>query len=174
LRYDFFRAHCQLFKNRPFVWQISDGRGDGFGALVNYHSLDRANLERLTYTYLGDWLERQAAGARDDVAGAEERFASAKDLQRRLELILDGEPPYDVYVRWKSLSEQPLGWNPDMNDGVRMNVRPFMEADVLQAKAKFNVRWDKDRGKNPDGSERVNDLHYTRAEKETARRIRAK
>lgn len=167
LRDDFFKAHCQVFKNRPFVWQIWDGRKDGFSALVNYHRLDRPTLERLTYTYLGDWIERQTAGVRDDVAGAEERLAAARDLQRRLELILEGEPPYDIYVRWKSLAEQPIGWEPDLNDGVRLNVRPFVEAGVLRSK--FNVKWDKDRGKNPDGSDRINNLHFSLAEKQAAR-----
>ena len=166
LRDDFFKQHCQLFQNRPFIWQVWDGRKDGFSALVNYHRLDRANLERLTYTYLGDWIERQTAGVRDDVAGAEERLAAAQQLQRKLELILEGEPPYDIYVRWKSLAEQPLGWDPDLNDGVRLNVRPFVEAGVLRSK--FNVHWRKDRGKNPDGSERHNDLHYTRTQKHQA------
>lgn len=167
LRDEFFKAHCQVFKNRPFVWQIWDGRKDGFSALVNYHRLDRATLERLTYTYLGDWIERQTAGVREDVAGAEERLAAARDLQQRLELILEGESPYDIYVRWKSLAEQPVGWDPDLNDGVRLNVRPFVEAGVLRSK--FNVKWDKDRGKNPDGSERLNNLHFTLADKQAAR-----
>lgn len=167
LRDDFFKQHCQVFQNRPFIWHIWDGRKDGFSALVNYHRLDRANLERLTYTYLGDWIERQTAGVRDDAAGAEERLAAAQDLQRKLALILEGEPPYDIYVRWKSLGEQPVGWDPDLNDGVRLNVRPFVEAGVLRSK--FNVHWRKDRGKNPDGSERHNDLHYTNAQKHQAR-----
>ena len=81
---------------------------------------------------------------------------------------MEGEPPYDIYVRWKSLAEQPIGWDPDLNDGVRLNIRPFVEAGVLRSK--FNVKWDKDRGKNPDGSERHNDLHYTLADKEAARK----
>jgi len=166
LREDFFKAHCQVFKNRPFVWQIWDGRKDGFSALVNYHRLDRPTLERLTYTYLGDWIERQNSGVRDGLPGAEERLSAARELQRRLEQILEGEPPYDIYVRWKSRAQQPVGWNPDLEDGVRLNVRPFVEAGVLRAK--FNVKWDKDRGKNPDGSERLNNLHLTTAEKRTA------
>ena len=94
-------------------------------------------------------------------------MAAARDLQRRLELILEGEPPYDIYVRWKPLSEQPIGWNPDMNDGVRVNVRPFVEAGVLRSS--FNVHWRKDRGTNPDGSERLNDVHCTAAEKRAAK-----
>ena len=78
--------------------------------------------------------------------------------------IAAGEPPYDIYVRWKSLREQPIGWNPDLNDGVRLNIRPFVTAGVLRSKV--NVKWEKDRGKNPDGSERHNDKHLTVAEKQ--------
>ena len=137
--------------------------------LVNYHRFDRKTLEKLTYTYLGqDWVERQKAERRDDVAGAEARLAAALDLQRKLEAILEGEPPFDVYVRWKALEEHPIGWDPDLNDGVRLNIRPFAEAGVLRSKV--NVHWRKDRGKNPDGSERHNDLHFSRAEKLDARK----
>jgi hypothetical protein len=166
LRDDFFKQHCALFGNRPFVWHIWDGQRDGFAALVNYHRLDRKTLEKLTYTYLGDWIERQRAAARDEKAGAEARLAAASKLRSSLELILEGEPPYDIYVRWKSPAEQPIGWDPDVNDGVRVNVRPFVEAGVLRSS--FNIHWRKDRGKNPDGSERLNDLHFTTAEKRAA------
>jgi len=37
-----------------------------------------------------------------------------------------GEAPYDIFVRWKALSEQAIGWEPDINDGVRLNIRPFL------------------------------------------------
>jgi hypothetical protein len=164
LRDEFFKQHCALFRNRPFVWHIWDGQREGFSALLNYHQLDRKTLEKLTYTYLGqDWVERQRAGARDDVAGAEARLSAALELQRKLEAILTGEKPYDIYVRWKELHEQSIGWEPDLNDGVRPNIRPFVEAGVLRAP--FNIHWKKDRGKNPDGSERRNDIHLSLAEK---------
>jgi hypothetical protein len=167
LRDEFFKQHCALFGNRPFVWHIWDGRRDGFAALLNYHRLDRKTLEKLTYTYLGDWIERQRAGVRDEKAGAEARLAAASELRRSLGLILEGEPPLDIYVRWKSLAEQPIGWDPDVNDGVRLNVRPFVEAGVLRSS--FNIHWRTDRGKNPDGSVRLNDLHFTSADKRAAR-----
>lgn len=169
LRDEFFKQHCALFGNRPFVWHVWDGLRDGFSALMNYHRLDRKKLEKLTYTYLGqDWVERQRAGVRDEVAGAEARLSAALELQRKLELILDGEAPFDIFVRWKELHEQPMGWEPDLNDGVRLNVRPFVEAGVLRAP--FNIHWKKDRGKNADGSERINDTHLTLAAKLDARK----
>jgi len=50
------------------------------------------------------------------------------------------------------------------------NGRPFMEADVLRKRP--NIKWGKDRGKNPPGSlwgeERDNDRHLTLVEKRAA------
>jgi hypothetical protein len=171
LRDGFFKDHCRVFQNRPFVWHIWDGRKDGFAALVNYHRLDAAALQKLTYTYLGWWIDRQRADADAGVAGAEARLAAAAQLQGKLALIAEGEPPYDIYVRWKSLAEQPMGWDPDLDDGVRLNVRPFVEAGVLRSK--FTVHWKKDRGTNPDGTERHNDLHCTLSDKRAAREATA-
>ena len=84
------------------------------------------------------------------MSGADGLHKAALALKEKLVLILEGEPPYDLFIRWKSLTEQPIGWEPDINDGVRLNVYPFIEAGVLRKK--FNVKWGKDRGKNPTGS----------------------
>lgn len=167
LRDDFFKQHCALFHNRPFIWHVWDGRKDGFAALLNYHQLDAARLDKLIYTYLGGWIESQRAAAQRGEGGADGRLVAALALQKQLEAIKLGEAPYDIYVRWKPLAAQAQGWNPDLNDGVRLNIRPFVLAGVLRAK--FTVKWNKDRGTNPDGSERLNDLHYTLAEKRKAR-----
>jgi hypothetical protein len=165
----FFEQHCTLFQQRPFVWHVWDGLRGGFGALVNYHKLSSPLaihgeggrggevLEKLIYTYLGDWIDRQRADQARGVEGADARVAAAEHLKKELESILEGEPPYDLFVRWKPLHEQALGWAPDINDGVRLNIRPFMTAKPLNARAKNacvlrvapRIRWDKDRGKEP-------------------------
>ena len=174
LRDGFFAQHCKVFGQRPFLWQVWDGRKDGFSALVNYHALDRAKLDKLIYTYLGGWINTQKEAVRQGTSGSEGRLVVAQTLQKKLVAIAEGEAAddrksgYDIYVRWKPLAKQPIGWEPDINDGVRMNIRPFMTADVLRARP--NINWNKDRGKNLDGSDRLNDLHYTRADKEAARR----
>jgi hypothetical protein len=171
LRNGFFEQHCKLFHQRAFIWHIWDGRKDGFSALVNYHKLDRQNLEKLTYTYVGDWIKRQEGGLARDEDGAEPRLLAARQLQEKLKLILEGEAPYDIFVRWKPIEKQPIGWEPDLNDGVRLNIRPFVEADILRKRP--NINWNKDRGKNPPGSpwgeERINDRHLTLKEKREAR-----
>lgn len=166
LRDGFATDHNKRFGQRPFLWQIWDGRKDGFSAIVNYHGLDRQKLEKLTFRYLGDWIKVQRDADARGEAGANARLVAALTLQGKLQAILNGDPPYDIYVRWKPLSKQPLGWEPDLNDGVRMNIRPFHTAGILKA----NPNWRPDRGKNPEGHpggpERVNDLHYSRAQKE--------
>ncbi len=182
LRNHFFEQHCKRFHNRPFVWHIWDGRKDGFSCLVNYHMLDHQRLETLTYSYLQDWITAQAAAAKSSQTGADLRLAAAQALQDKLKLILAGEPPYDIFVRWKPLAEQPIGWNPDLNDGVRLNIRPFMTAGILRKNP--NIKWTKDRGAEPKRDkgqfpwfwnsgtftgERVNDVHLTNAEKQAAR-----
>ncbi|MCH5276201.1 MAG: N-6 DNA methylase [Desulfovibrionaceae bacterium] len=183
LREKFFAQHCKLFQNRPFIWHIWDGLRDGFAALVNYHKLNHKNLETLIYTYVGDWISRQKQDIANGVDGARERLAAAENLKKKLETILEGESPHDIFVRWKPLREQPLGWNPDLNDGVRLNIRPFLTiADVGKKGAgvlrdKPNIKWDKDRGKDVESSpwfntfhgDRINNHHLTLAEKLAAR-----
>ena len=171
LRDEFFAQHCKVFNNRPFIWHIWDGRKDGFSALLNYHKLSRENLSKLIYTYLGDWIRMCEAKKKAGESGAEGLLSAALMLKDKLEFILEGEAPYDIFVRWKTLEQQPIGWDPDLNDGVRLNIRPFVKAGVLRNR--INVKWGVDRGKNPPGSpwgeKRDNDVHLTLEEKRKAK-----
>lgn len=183
LREKFFTQHCKLFQHRPFIWHIWDGLRDGFAALVNYHQFDHKALETLIYTYLGDWITRQKKDIETGADGAQEKLAAAEQLKHRLELILHGEAPYDIFVRWKPLAQQPIGWNPDLNDGVRLNIRPFLSVPDVGKKGagvmrdKPNINWGKDRGKDVESApwypmfagERINDHHLGLAEKRKAR-----
>ena len=183
LREKFFIQHCKLFHHRPFIWHIWDGLRDGFAALVNYHKLDAKLLETLIYTYVGDWISRQKQDIVSGVDGAQERLDTAKSLKNKLELILEGESPYDIFVRWKPLEKQPIGWDPDINDGVRLNIRPFLTVPDVGKKGagvlrdKPNIKWNKDRGKDVESApwfhkfkgDRINDHHLTLAEKRAAR-----
>jgi hypothetical protein len=161
LRDDFFEQHCARFHQRPFILHVWDGRIDGFSALVNYHRLVAGNgegkrvLSKLIYSFLGDWIDRQRADQKVGVEGADGRVVAANHLKCELENILLGQPPYDIFVRWKPLSDQAIGWEPDTNSGVRMNIRPFViakpfnchnrDACILRTTPKLG--WEKDRGK---------------------------
>jgi hypothetical protein len=115
---------------------------------------------------LGDWIAR---------LGDDPRVEAARVLQAKLARILEGEAPYDIFVRWKPLHAQPLGWDPDLDDGVRLNIRPFIEAKVMTHE--LNVKYGTDRGKDVSSApwfhrfngERRNDHHTTLEEKRAAR-----
>ena len=187
LRDKFFEQHVARFQKRPFIWHVWDGHKDGFSALLNYHTLTRAKLQTLIHTYLGDWITQQrrtvdAGGAHAGEATL--KLTKAEALKAQLEAIAQGEKPYDIFVRWKPPHQQPIGWEPDLNDGVRMNIRPFVEAGVLRIpRAKLGIKWESDRGKDvasapwfklgptygePEGT-RINDHHLSLAEKQAAR-----
>ncbi|MEQ1947402.1 MAG: N-6 DNA methylase [Bryobacteraceae bacterium] len=206
LRDAFFAEHCSIFGNRPFVWHVWDGRKDGFHALVNYHRLvgprgeGRKTLERLIYTSLGDWIKRQRDEVNEGSDGAEGRLTAALHLGQELEKILHGQgfpeskSGYDIFVRWKPIHEQPIGWEPDVNDGVRVNMRPWLYAKPYQASKKdasllrvtpFKLPLGKSKGKeqleSTDGfpwyassQDRTNDEHLTLEEKLAARERRKK
>lgn len=163
LRDGFFEEHCRIFHQRPFVWHVWDGRKDGFHALLNYHNLAAPNgeghktLEKLIYTYLGRWTERQTDEVKSGKEGADARLTAATHLKTALEKILEGEKPYDIFVRWKPLYEQPTGWEPDINDGVRLNIRPWLAAEPYQPSRQDTcilritpkINHGKDRGEEP-------------------------
>jgi hypothetical protein len=152
---EFFEQHAKLFHDRPFIWHLWDGRSDGFHALVNYHKLDHATLQKLTYSYLGNWIQQQDEDSKADKPGAAVRLGAARDLQTKLAAILEGEAPLDIFVRWKSLQDQAQGWNPDLNDGIRQNIRPFLLAGDVGKRGAGLFRntplalKDKDRGNEP-------------------------
>lgn len=68
---------------------------------------------------------------------------------------LSQERPCVAALRWKSLRERPIGWGSYFNDGVWLNIRPFLMAKDVGRKGagvlrcKPNIKWEKDRGKEP-------------------------
>jgi hypothetical protein len=160
LQDEFFEQHAKLFHDRPFIWHLWDGRPDGFHALVNYHKLDHALLQKLTYAYLGDWIRQQSDDAKADKPGAAERLGAAQGLQKKLAVILEGEAPQDIFARWKPIKDQTQGWHPDLNDGIRQNIRPFLLAGDIGKRGAGLFRSiplalkDKDRGTEPNRSKK--------------------
>ena len=94
LRDEFFKAHCQVFKNRPFIWHVWDGRKDGFVRACESASA-RAGLPS-SASHTRTWetgSNGKSRAAVRDVVGADERLVAARELRNgRLELILVGDP----------------------------------------------------------------------------------
>ena len=68
-----------------------------------------------------------------------EKLQQVRRLQRVQEGFHQGGEDFRILTPWKSEGERPKGWDPDINDGVRVNIAPvqrlgLLAADVLSAK----------------------------------------
>ena len=145
IRRDFFKAHTKRFKNRPIAWHLRSPEG-AFEAIVLYHRLSRDTLAKLRVTYAGDRLARLRA----DQQRAKERrrhpAPSPTSRSRSRTSRRSGPPsrrssrgpsPSDrIRCRWKDETDtgRPGPYAPDIDDGVKVNIRPFQETGLLPAK----------------------------------------
>lgn len=147
----FFAYHVSLYKNRPIFWHIASSQGGApmaFGALVHYHKFDKNRIARLRSTYLREAMDnfrREAAladkeGRTNDRVEWQAKLEEAQDLDRRLQWVQEGhhEGPvggnkdYRISTPWKKPHERPKGWDPDIDDGVKVNIEPLQRAGVLR------------------------------------------
>ncbi|MGE5618445.1 MAG: hypothetical protein ACM3US_04220, partial [Sphingomonadaceae bacterium] len=141
LRRDFFKRHVQQFKQRPIAWHlVSPNRA--FEAFVLYHRLSRETLQRLRAQYAGSLIERlradqeraRARGADGEVTQLQLQIEDVEEFRSRIEKIERGdELKYRIRCRWKGEEEagRPGPYAPDIDDGVKVNIRPFQEAGLL-------------------------------------------
>jgi hypothetical protein len=147
----FFDYHVALYKNRPIIWHISSklDRGEAsFAALIHYHKFDKDRMAKLRSSYLREALNvfrREAglavqAGRTNDRLEWQTRVEEAEALDQRLQWIQEGrlEGPeggdrdFRILTPWKSAEERPKDWDPDLDDGVKVNIEPLQRAGVLR------------------------------------------
>lgn len=147
----FFEYHAGLYKNRPIFWHIASAQGTSrfaFGALVHYHRFDKNRMAKLRASYLRDAIEefRREAGLADKAGRTDDRIEwqskveEAQALDKKLQLIQEGhhdgaeggERDYRILTPWKEPHQRPKGWDPDLDDGVKVNIEPFEKAGVLR------------------------------------------
>lgn len=147
----YFEYHASLYRNRPIVWHIASAQGItpfAFGALVHYHRFDKNRMAKLRASYVRDTIEelRREAGLADKAGRADDRIElqakleEVQALDRKLQLIQEGHHegaeggPQDfrILTPWKKPEARPKGWNPDIDDGVKVNIAPLDRAGVLR------------------------------------------
>jgi hypothetical protein len=144
LRRDFFRRHLQQFKQRPIAWHFVSPEGT-FQAFVLYQTLSRPTLQKLRAQYAGSLIaqmrgEQERArqrGSADEVSQIQLQIEDVEEFRDRLERIERGdELKYRIRCRWKGEEEngRPGPYTPDIDDGVKVNIRPFQEAGLLAVK----------------------------------------
>jgi hypothetical protein len=147
----FFEYHCSLYKNRPIFWHVASAQGTSpfaFGALVHYQRFDKNRMAKMRGTYLRDAIEgfRREAGLADKEGRTEDRMEwqakveETQTLDQKLQRIQEGyhEGPdggdrdFRILTPWKEPDKRPKGWDPDIDDGVKVNIAPFEKAGVLR------------------------------------------
>ena len=148
----YFDYHAALYKKRPIVWHLASSQGTApfaFGALCHYHRFDANRMAKLRAGYLRDAIEtfrREAAlagreGRADERIELQARLEEAQALDGRLQAVQEGhhegpeggERDYRILTPWKSADERPTGWDPDIDDGVKVNIAPLQKAGVLRS-----------------------------------------
>jgi hypothetical protein len=138
---EFFRTHTQRFKNRPIAWHLTSREGT-FQALVLYHRLSRDTLQRISNLYAAGLINRlkaelQLATERGDERKAQDvrfQIEDVEEFRDRLRAIEEGrELANRIRCRWKDedADGRPGPYGPDIDDGVKVNIRPFQETGLL-------------------------------------------
>jgi len=139
----FFKRHVSQFKKRPIAWHLTSKKG-AFQVIVYYHKFNTNRLRLLRARYVRQALEtlrRQLGEARisgrdrESIARIQEleaKIADIEDFDSRLGLLLEGrEREARIWCPWKKPDDQPSGWDPDVNDGVRVNIAPVQRLRLL-------------------------------------------
>jgi hypothetical protein len=147
----YFEYHAGLYKSRPIYWHIASAQGTSpfaFGALVHYHRFDRNGMQKLRASYVRDTIEelRRDAGLADKAGRADDRvelqakLEEVQALDKKLQLIQEGhhegaeggDRDFRILTPWKESAKRPKGWNPDLDDGVKVNIAPLDRAGILR------------------------------------------
>lgn len=147
----YFAYHAALYKKRPVIWHVASRRGSvpfAFGALCHCHKFDANRMAKLRASYLRDAIEtfrRESAlagreGRAEDRIELQARLEEAQALDEKLQAVQEGcfdgpeggDRDYRILTPWKAAQHRPTGWNPDIDDGVKVNIAPLQRAGVLR------------------------------------------
>jgi hypothetical protein len=88
-----------------------------------------------------DVFRREAAqaakdGRTEDRLEWQARLEEGQGFETRLQRVQEGyhqgSDDYRILAPWKAEQEQPKGWSPDIDDGVKVNIEPLQRAGVLR------------------------------------------
>lgn len=147
----YFEYHAGLYKSRPIYWHVASAQGTApfaFGALVHYHRFDKNRMAKLRASYVRDTIEElrrevglaDKAGRTDDRVELQAKLEEVQALDKKLQLIQEGhhegteggDRDFRILTPWKEPAARPKGWNPDLDDGVKVNIAPLDRAGVLR------------------------------------------
>jgi hypothetical protein len=138
----YFEHHARLYKSRPIFWHLASSHaGSGtpaFAVLAHYHRFRKDALRKLRGTYVRSFIERRErdlaqarkANKTDEALEIQQGIEEAQAFDKKLQDLEEGRPA--IRVPWKKANEQPRGWDPDIDDGVKVNILPLQTAGLLR------------------------------------------
>jgi hypothetical protein len=147
----YFDFHASLYKKRPIFWHIASSQGRSmaaFSALVHYHKFDKDRMAKLRSVSLRQAIRmfRREAGLASQEGRSEDRqewqakLEETEALDQKLQWVQEGffegeeggDRDFRVLTPWKTARQRPQGWDPDLDDGVAVNLAPLQHAGVLR------------------------------------------
>ena len=138
----YFEHHVRLYKSRPIFWHLASSREGGgtpaFAVLVHYHRFRKDALRKLRGTYVRSFIERRErdlaharkANRTDEAVEIQRGIEETQAFDKKLQSLEEGHHP--IRVPWKKAGEQPKGWDPDIDDGVKVNILPLQTNGLLR------------------------------------------
>jgi hypothetical protein len=155
----FFEIHANLYQQRPLLWHLASSQTrsvPAFSVVVHAHKFDGDALAKLRSVHIRDRLailRREAGQARQDNREEDrlEFLAAIEEVEAfdaKLKLLQEGahtgpeggDRDYRILTPWKSESERPQGWNPDLDDGIKVNIAPLARTGLLRIKGRFGEK----------------------------------
>jgi len=147
----FFEFHNDLYQQRPILWHLASSQArnePGFSCVVHAHRFDADALAKIRSVHIRDritTLRREAAQAGQDGKESDriDLLLLAEEVEAydvKLKLLQEGahsgseggEHDFRILTPWKKPIDRPRGWQPDLDDGIKVNLGPLARTDLLR------------------------------------------
>jgi hypothetical protein len=135
----YFTRHLAATGREPEVWHVSSPAGT-FQALTHSSRATKERIDLLRSEILRrqlDTLNRTLKSAvkakrSSQVRHLEEQIKDIRTFDIALGWLFEGTTPNArIWYPWKSPEQQPQGWDPNLDEGIRANVAPLQRLGLL-------------------------------------------
>ncbi len=135
----FFTRHLAQTGREPEIWHLSSPAGT-FQALTHYKRATKERIDLLRAEILRrqlDTLNRHLKTATKNKKAAqirrlEDQIKDVRTFDIALGWLFEGTTPNArIWYPWKPPEQQPQGWDPNFDEGIRANVAPLQRLGLL-------------------------------------------
>ena len=142
---DFFsKHHLKMYRKRPIYWLLQT-KGKNYGFYIFHERMDKDSLYKLQRNYIDpklNWIEQRIRELTNRMGSSE--GPEYRRLERKREKFEDFYQEVKEFLQKvnevlnkKDKTERVVGYNPDINDGVILNMAPLYELIPWSEPAKY-------------------------------------